>query len=132
MRRALATAVLARLAAAGPAHGAQRLTTIETPSRNVNPADVSFNGADHPRRLRAHVLLPDGYDGRRRFPVLFLLHGAGGRAEDWVRARDRRRREHRTRARRDRGDARGRDRLLHQLVERRAARRAGLGAVLHR
>jgi S-formylglutathione hydrolase FrmB len=31
------------------------------------------------------VLLPDGYDGKRRFPVLFLLHGAGGRAEDWVR-----------------------------------------------
>jgi S-formylglutathione hydrolase FrmB len=49
---------------------------------------VRFNGADHPRRLRANVLLPDGYDGRRRFPVLFLLHGAGGRAEDWVSPRN--------------------------------------------
>ncbi len=54
----------------------------------MNPADVSFNGSDHPRRLRAHVLLPDGYDGKRRFPVLFLLHGAGGRTEDWVRTGD--------------------------------------------
>ncbi len=32
----------------------------------------------------------------------------------------------------DRGDARGRDGLLHQLVERGAAGRAGLGALLHR
>lgn len=86
MRRfATASAVLAALAAAGPAGAAQRLVTIETPSANVSPADVRFNGADHPRRLRANVLLPDGYDGKRRFPVLFLLHGAGGRAEDWVR-----------------------------------------------
>ena len=76
---------LAVLTAAAPATAAQRLVTIETPSRNVSPADVRFNGANHPRRLRAHVLLPDGYNGKRRFPVLFLLHGAGGRTEDWVR-----------------------------------------------
>jgi len=83
-RAATAAVVLAALAAPGSAAAAQRLITIETPSRNVNPADVRFNGADHPRRLRANVLLPDGYDGKRRFPVVFLLHGAGGRAEDWV------------------------------------------------
>lgn len=89
MRRATAAAVvLAALAASGPASAAQRLITIETPSRHVATADVRFNGADHPRRLRANVLLPDGYDGRRRFPVLFLLHGAGGRAEDWVSPRN--------------------------------------------
>ena len=87
-RAAIAAVGVALLAVPTSAAGAQRLVTIETPSRNVAPADVRFNGADHPRRLRANVLLPDGYDGKRRFPVLFLLHGAGGRAEDWVRPRN--------------------------------------------
>jgi S-formylglutathione hydrolase FrmB len=69
-----------------PAAGAaQRLITIDTPSRSVDPARVSFNGAEHPRRLRANVLLPDGYDGRRRFPVLFLLHGVGDSFDTWRR-----------------------------------------------
>jgi S-formylglutathione hydrolase FrmB len=85
-RHSRAAAVLvtaAALAAPGTASAAQRLTTIETPSVNVNPADVKFNGPVH--RLRTNVLLPDGYDGRRRFPVLFLLHGAGGQVGDWAR-----------------------------------------------
>jgi S-formylglutathione hydrolase FrmB len=30
------------------------------------------------------VLLPDGYDGKRRFPVLFLLHGHGDNYSSWV------------------------------------------------
>lgn len=71
------------LVAPATAGAAQRLTTIETPSANVDPAHVKFNGAVH--RLRTNVLLPDGYDGRRRFPVLFLLHGAGGQVGDWAR-----------------------------------------------
>ena len=45
---------------------------------------VEFNGADHPRALRANVLLPDGYDGERRFPVLFLLHGLGDSYATWA------------------------------------------------
>lgn len=77
-------ALLAAAALPAYAEAAQRMVTIDTPSRNVDPKDVRFNGADHPRRLRANVLLPDGYDGRRRFPLLFLLHGAGGRTEDWA------------------------------------------------
>lgn len=56
---------------------ATKLRTIETPSRHVDPADVAFNGSDHPGRLRAKILLPDGYDGKRRMPVLYLLHGVG-------------------------------------------------------
>ena len=68
---------------AAPA-GAAELVTIEAPSRgNVDPAKVTFNGSDHPRRLRATVLLPDGYDGRREFPVLFLLHGVGDAYDTW-------------------------------------------------
>ena len=63
---------------------AKTLTTIETPSVNVDPSKVKFNGSDHPRRLLANVLLPDGYDGKRRFPVLYLLHGAGDSYRSWM------------------------------------------------
>jgi S-formylglutathione hydrolase FrmB len=34
--------------------------------------------------LKANVLLPDGYDGQRRFPVLYLLHGVGDTYADWA------------------------------------------------
>ncbi len=34
--------------------------------------------------LRANVLLPDGYDGERSFPVLFLLHGLGDNYATWA------------------------------------------------
>ena len=53
------------LSLAIPASAAQRLETIDAPSANVDPAHVKFNGANHPHVLRANVLLPDGYDGRR-------------------------------------------------------------------
>ena len=45
---------------------------------------MQFNGADHPRVLRANVLLPDGYDGVRPFPVLYLLHGLGDSYATWA------------------------------------------------
>lgn len=32
------------------------------------------------------LYLPDGFASAGRFPVLFLLHGLGGRADDWVEA----------------------------------------------
>lgn len=75
---------VAALALPAPAAAEQRLITIDTPSMHVDPAGVRFNGADHPRRLRANVLLPDGYDGSRRFPVLYLLHGVGDSFQSWV------------------------------------------------
>jgi S-formylglutathione hydrolase FrmB len=39
---------------------------------------------------KVRVLLPQGYrdDGRRRYPVLYLLHGAGGDQTDWTEAGD--------------------------------------------
>ncbi|MES9536897.1 MULTISPECIES: alpha/beta hydrolase family protein [unclassified Actinomadura] len=38
------------------------------------------------RAVDVRVLLPTGYDRRpdARFPVLYLFHGTGGRASDWV------------------------------------------------
>lgn len=58
---------------------------IEAPSRHVNAASVEFNGADHPGELRANVFLPDGYDGVREYPILYLLHGVGDDYRTWVR-----------------------------------------------
>ena len=84
---ALAAAVLA-LALATPA-GAATLLTIETPSRFVDASRQKLIDPPPgvPRRhdvLRANVMLPDGYDGRRRFPVVYLLHGHGGGFYDWA------------------------------------------------
>lgn len=76
-------ALLLLLAAAVPAQ-ATELVTIKAPSKHVDPATVLWNGDDHPRELRANVLLPDGYDGKRRFPVLFLLHGVGDAYDTWA------------------------------------------------
>jgi S-formylglutathione hydrolase FrmB len=86
MRRGVATFVAAgalALLAAGPA-GAAQLVTWKTDSRYVDPAKVGFNGANHPKELRVNVLLPDGYDGKRRFPVLVLLHGHGDAYDSWA------------------------------------------------
>ncbi|WP_372788002.1 alpha/beta hydrolase [Paraconexibacter sp.] len=89
--RLLRTVLLTLLVAAcaSPvASAAARVETIDTPSRFVDPAKAAFNlpaGAE-PRegRLRANVWLPAGYDGRRRFPVLYLLHGHGDAYDSWV------------------------------------------------
>ena len=79
----LPVVLLLLLALAAPAQAA-RLVEIETPSKHVDPATVIWNGDDHPQELRANVLLPDGYDRKRRFPVLFLLHGVGDSYSTWA------------------------------------------------
>ena len=92
MRRIAALLVLAAagaaLAASGPASASQLLTWT-VPSRHVDPAKVQFNNPPPgvpplPPALRANVLLPDGYDGSRRFPVLYLLHGHGDTYAHWA------------------------------------------------
>ncbi len=94
----MAVATGALLALPAPAF-ASRLETWTTQSRFVDPAKVEFNGpADRPKALRVNVLLPDGYDGRRRFPVLFLLHGHGDAYDSWADPGPRRRRPDRRRS----------------------------------
>lgn len=87
MRRGLVAAIVGALALCAPlpAHAAQRLVTIATPSAFVDPATVAFNGGPF-ATLEANVLLPDGYDEHRtrRWPVLFLLHGVGDNHKDWA------------------------------------------------
>jgi S-formylglutathione hydrolase FrmB len=72
---------------------ASTVRTWTVHSRFVDLAKVQFNGpapaAGQPARaLRVTVALPDGYDGRRRFPVLYLLHGHGDSSGSWVREQD--------------------------------------------
>jgi len=37
-------------------------------------------------RRRANVWLPPGYDSKKKYPVLYLLHGIGGDENEWLRA----------------------------------------------
>src|SRR5919201_1493151 len=84
LRRAVVLALGAALALPGSAW-ASRLETWVTSSRYVDPTKVQFNGpSDRPKALRVNVLLPDGYDGKRRFPVLYLLHGHGDAYDSWM------------------------------------------------
>lgn len=73
---------------AAPAPGAlaaQRLVTIDTPSRYVDVKTAVFNGPP-PTVLKANVLLPDGYAAKpkKRWPVLYLLHGVGDSYDTWA------------------------------------------------
>lgn len=73
---------------AAPA-AANALVTWTIDSRYVDVAKALFNSPPpgrppRPPALRVDVLLPDGYDGIRRFPVLYLLHGHGDSYDSWV------------------------------------------------
>ena len=91
MRRsaaAIATAALVCALGATPASGA-RLLTWKTPSRFVTPDQIRLNkpppgGPELAPALRVNVLLPDGFTPRRRYPVLYLLHGHGDRYDYWA------------------------------------------------
>ena len=89
MRRLGVLAALAVcLVAVAPAHAA-RLVTHTTTSKFVDPATVQFNGPPpdappRPNALRVNVLLPDGYTKRKRWPVLYLLHGHGDAYDYWA------------------------------------------------
>lgn len=81
-RLAAAAVVLCALAAAAPA-SAQRLETWSLHSGYIDTTKVAFSEQPPPGVMRVNVLLPDGYDGRRRFPVLYLLHGHGDAYDTW-------------------------------------------------
>jgi S-formylglutathione hydrolase FrmB len=68
---------------------ASKLVTWTTTSRYVDPTRVQFNSPPPGARarsnaLRVNVLLPDGYTPKRRYPVLYLLHGHGDGYDYWA------------------------------------------------
>jgi S-formylglutathione hydrolase FrmB len=81
------------VASAHPAVIPARVVTWTTTSAYVNPAGPTpFNhpagSATVPNALRVDVYLPAGYDGKRRFPVLWLLHGHGDAYDSWLNPQD--------------------------------------------
>ena len=74
--------------AASPA-SASRSVTWEVPSSCIDSEEVvtADPPPGQPARSatgRVNILLPDGYDGRKRFPVLYLLHGANSAYDYWL------------------------------------------------
>ena len=103
--------LLALLLLTAPAHSqSARPSSAQTPTPTPaarNQADKAGKKGDEPRRyetvpfesrlvgapLPYNVILPADYNRgpskRRRYPVLYLLHGLGGSANDWVSSRAR-------------------------------------------
>jgi len=79
----LLCASASQAAGAPGASGRPRLLTWTLTSRFINPALTPFNGTGPPQ-LRVNVLLPAGYNGRRQFPLLLLLHGHGDTYASWM------------------------------------------------
>ncbi len=69
--------------AAGPE---PTLHTFEVPTDLVDPATPGGRLEARRTAPRVHVLLPAGYDEHpdRRYPVLWLLHGANGGTDTWI------------------------------------------------
>ncbi|HKP91438.1 MAG TPA: alpha/beta hydrolase family protein [Thermoleophilaceae bacterium] len=90
VRALIAATVAVALVPVGSADAA-RLVRFTTKSGHVDAREpkTTFNevhrdGLPRPQALPVNVMLPDGYDGKRRFPVLFLLHGHGDTYDSWA------------------------------------------------
>jgi len=73
------------LAIAPAPAAASKLETLELPSPLVGTSSPGGKLPDGRTVPKVNVLLPDGYKQRakRRYPVLWLLHGAYGGADGW-------------------------------------------------
>jgi S-formylglutathione hydrolase FrmB len=81
MRRALLSTAAVLGLWAGSAHAGQ-LETVDLPARGgevVAQRDYPYAGPP-----KAKVLLPDGYDPAKRYPLVLLLHGRGSDHKWWV------------------------------------------------
>jgi S-formylglutathione hydrolase FrmB len=82
---ALLLALLLLAVAPGSA-AAAKVESFELPSRLVDTSSPGGKLPDGRGVTKVNVLLPDGYKRRakRRYPVLWLLHGAFGGADNWL------------------------------------------------
>ena len=82
-RRRLLTAAMVALGVAAPPATSSELVDIPMPARNGElPPEwvVRYPAGDGPR---AKVLLPDGYDPAKEYPLLVLLIGLNSHYDDW-------------------------------------------------
>ena len=72
--------------AAGAGPSPARVETFELPSPLVDTSTVGGELWDGRTDLKVNVLLPAGYDEhpRKRYPVLWLLHGANSSTDTWL------------------------------------------------
>ena len=80
----LAVLVLALPASASGAAADLKVTGSKTLSPRLTELTMQTTALDFPVRVR--VLLPDGYDAsaKRRYPVLYLLHGSFDTSASWT------------------------------------------------
>jgi S-formylglutathione hydrolase FrmB len=79
--RRVALVVVLLVCAIAPAARANELVEIAIPARNAQISDKWLAGYTNPPR--AMVLLPDGYDPAKAYPLLVLLHGASSSYRTW-------------------------------------------------
>src|SRR5437879_2990728 len=84
-RRALALAAAAALLAAAPAQGAA-LKLVGAKRLDKRLVELTFQTAALPGPTGVRVLTPKGYNphGKRRYPVLYLLHGSIDDYRSWT------------------------------------------------
>src|ERR1044072_4586916 len=84
MERRVRTVVLAGLVGCALLTGTARaneLTTVTIPDAN---GEVPQKYLSYPGPPRASVLLPDGYDPAKKYPLLVLLAGANSNYRSWA------------------------------------------------
>jgi S-formylglutathione hydrolase FrmB len=85
MRTTLLT-LAALLVAAAPAAAAPDPQLLNTDRLSPRLQELTFRTPELAAPTKVRVLLPAGYDSpsQRRYPVLYLLHGASGNQTDWT------------------------------------------------
>jgi S-formylglutathione hydrolase FrmB len=78
--------LVAFVAFAAPAAAAQDPQLLRTEPLSPRLSELTFRTPDLAAPTEVRILLPAGYAShpKRRYPVLYLLHGAGGDQSDWT------------------------------------------------
>jgi S-formylglutathione hydrolase FrmB len=78
----------ATLALAAPAAAAQDPQLIQSDDLSSRLQELTFKTSELATPTKVRILLPAGYEprGKRRYPVLYLLHGASGDRTSWTSA----------------------------------------------
>ena len=58
------------------------ITTINISAKKVDTIEILSNSMKI--KIKNIVILPDDYDSKENFPVLYLLHGHGGNHNSWI------------------------------------------------
>ena len=84
----LTVLLVALLGAAGAAAAAKDIRVTDTEKLSPRLLDLTMESAALPGPVHTRILLPAGYADhpRRRYPMLFLLHGGFGAYSDWTTA----------------------------------------------